>query len=163
MHTLSFSTLEGATRIDVHARAADAHIVSRSDDGSRVFDLNHFLVTLPREWRYYPLQGIDSFVGRFASDDGAEMYFDLGGYTGSPDHFNDPAYQITHEQIDGLDATIILPKNNQTGDASVSISGIALRAGQPAGAAILMSGRNLTHLQQQQALAIFRSIDFVVQ
>jgi hypothetical protein len=161
IETLPFSSLAGATTIDVHARASEVTILEQRPGGARVFDLTQFQATLPAGWHYYPQQGIDSFVGKFGSDDGAEIYFDFGGYTGGPDHLTDPAYRVIEETIDGHDATIVVPQVNRTGDVALYIGGIGRRNQFPGGqAALAMYGHDFTAQQQRDALAIFRSIDF---
>jgi hypothetical protein len=173
--TLSFTTLAGVTTIVPFARVSEASILAAHSDGSRLFDLGSFRITLPRGWHYYPQQGIDSFVGRLASEDGAQMYFDYGWYSGGLEfeditagstpvrYADDPNYVVLHEEIDGFGATIVHPVTGKPGRTAVHVADVEERRAITPNMAtsLLISGDNFTAAQQQQALAIFRSIDFI--
>jgi hypothetical protein len=126
-----------------------------SMEGWATADVGGFTISLPPDWEYRPLQGIDSLVGDFAGD-GVTMSFDFGWYSNSLADDTDPAYNVTYEMIDGENAKIVIPKATTDGMMGVYFEGL----GNNGMDRLQISGSGLTDEQQEIVLQMFRTIQF---
>lgn len=118
-------------------------------------DAGRFTISLPLDWEFNKLQGIDSYVAEFVGD-GATLTFDYGWYSSFLADEGDPNYIITYETIDSYRAKIVLPKVTGSGITGVYFEDLG---GDPKDT-FQLSGNNLTAEQQETALRIFRTINF---
>jgi hypothetical protein len=121
-----------------------------------------FSVLLPPGWTYEPLQGIDSFVGRYYGG-GMELLFDYGIYSDPLNYDADPAYDVHEETIGGLTAKIVRPNGPQgiTGVHVAFVKSFEFPADNiPFDVRLTITGQDLTLEQQEIVLQIFRSIRF---
>lgn len=126
-----------------------------SMEGWAATDVGGFTISLPPDWEYRPLQGIDSLVGNFVGD-GVTMSFDFGWYSNSLVEDSDPAYTVTYETIDGENAKIVVPKSTTDGMTGVYFEGL----GSNGMNRLQISGSGLTDEQQSLVLQMFRTIQF---
>lgn len=120
-----------------------------------VVDTNFFTVSLPSEWKFNPMQGIDSYVGEFVGD-GVTLGFDYGWYSNPLADEGDSHYTVTYETIDDRHAKIVVPATVGIGVVGVyfaDIDGNQMNRLQ-------ISGEYLTGAQQETALKIFRTLQF---
>lgn len=116
-------------------------------------DAEWFLISLPPNWNYTKLQGIDSYVGEF-SGDGVTLSFDFGSFSNSLVDASDPDYTVTFETIDSQQAKLVVPKALGKGMVGVYFGSLSERD------RLTVEGTDLTANQQETALQIFRSIRF---
>lgn len=85
---------------------------------------------------------------------GLRLTFDYGGFAWSLSPADDPAheYVVSHEEINGREAKLILPKGSTEGFTGVHFPHLPIPA-------LTITGTDLTLDQQRTAFAIFRSID----
>ena len=119
-------------------------------------DANSFTLSLPPNWKFNELQGIDSYVGEFTGD-GAKLGFDYGWYSNPLAEDNDPNHTVTYETIDGHRAKIVIPKTFGNGITGVYFEDLG---GGFQKTRLEVSGYNLTASQQETALKIFRTLKF---
>jgi hypothetical protein len=163
-----FASLDNLWRIELVARAFAAKVVEAHPDGSRIADLGAFHVSLPLGWAYSPAQGIDSYVGTLRSENNFFLNFDYGMYSGSLEYIpgtsdryvDDPDYVVLTETIDGLEAIIIHPRGELSGRVGVYFSNVGPGVLPRQPNRFLIAGENFVGDQIDQALAIFRSLDF---
>jgi hypothetical protein len=118
---------------------------------------NHaFSVLLPPGWVYEPLQGIDSFVGRYHGD-GMELVFDYGRYTNFESFGGEPPFEGHKETIGGVDALLVQDASSAriTGAHFDETGGFG-----SAGVRLTIVGHDLAPEQHAIALQIFRSVRF---
>ncbi len=123
---------------------------------------HHFSAMLPPGWAYEPLQGIDSFVGRYHGD-GAELTFDYGFYSDPLNYDADPVYDVHEETIGGLTAKIVRTKGapGLTGVHFAFIESSQFPGDNiPFDVRLTITGQNLSTAHQEIAMQIFRSIRF---
>lgn len=116
----------------------------------QVVDAGPFTVSLPQEWQFNKLQGIDSQIGEFVGD-GARLSFDFGWYSNPGADDDDENHFVNYEMINGRKAKLVTPKSGGT------ITGVYFRNLESRNS-LSISGENLTPAQQETALAIFRTI-----
>lgn len=140
------------------SRARPDQTATATPAGQRV-DTGPFSVALPPGWTYVPRKGIDSFVGELLGPD-MRLTFDYGEYwLGRPEPGAD-GYEVLQETVDWRPADIWLARK-----APATVTGLYVAAvndpaaGRPA-TKLSLVGRNLTPTQQDQALAIIRSLHF---
>jgi hypothetical protein len=111
-----------------------------------------FSLKLPEGWELRELQGIDSYVGEIVGG-GARLHFDYGAYSWSLNPADDPEheYNVTYEEIGGIEAKLVWPKDSSEGFTGVYFSNLG-------GPRLSIYGEDLTQEQQGTAFAIFRSI-----
>ena len=111
-----------------------------------------FSLRLPPGWELNELQGIDSYVGEVVGD-GVRLTFDYGGYSWSLDPADDPdhSYTVTYEEIGGVEAKVLAPKDSSDGFTGVYFQSLG-------GPSLNLVGQDLTPEQQSTAFVIFRSI-----
>lgn len=111
-----------------------------------------FSLKLPEGWELAELQGIDSYVGEIVGD-GARLHFDYGAYSWSLDPADDPAheYNVAYEEIGGVPAKLVWPKDSSEGFTGVYFSNLG-------GPRLSIYGEDLTQEQQSIAFAIFRTV-----
>ena len=134
-------------------------------------DLGKFEITLPLHWKYVPLQGIDSFVGRLEGD-GITLTFDYGAYGGIPsvqERVKGPqSYTISRETLSTgyYTAEVMIPKVPGVGEIGTYIfirdgcnhSGICKAGGPDGELGLRVSGVDVPPGDQETVLKIVRSI-----
>jgi len=146
--------------VDVYVTGVPVELERENHDGSIVIDTGPFDVTLPEGWVYTPRQGIDSFVGDFRKGD-VHVFFDYGWYSGNLMEWeDDPAYNVSHETIDGREATVVRPEGSASGvtAAHVIVGGV-----HDAGAmqtTILLYADDVPSSLRAEVLGIYRSLRF---
>jgi len=158
---LSFTQNVGAaSSITPHVTGIPVTLEQRKSDGSLVIDTGPFDVTLPEGWSYIPRQGIDSFVGEF-NHGTTQIIFDYGWYSGGLSRYeDDPAYEVSHETIDGRDAVVVTPVGSGSG---VTAAHIIVGDDADYGVmrtTILLYGEDVPQSLRAEALSIFRSLKF---
>ena len=121
-------------------------------------DAGSFTLSLPPNWKFNKLQGIDSYVGEFVGDD-AKLHFDFGWYSNSLAEDSDPNHIVTYETIDGYRAKIVVPK--VTGNGITGVYFDKLGDEGPQQTRFNLYGENFTSSQQETALKIFRTLKIV--
>lgn len=119
-------------------------------------DANSFTLSLPPGWKFNKLQGIDSYVGEFVGD-GTKLGFDYGWYSNPLADDSDPNHTVTYETIDGYKAKIVVPKIAGNGTTGVYFADLG---GEIQKTRLQISGHNLSAVQQETALKIFRTLKF---
>ncbi len=111
-----------------------------------------FSISLPPGWRVNERQGIDSYVGEVVGD-GVRLHFDYGAYSWNLDPADDPAreYEQSDEEIGGVEAKVVMPKEGQGGFTGVYFQDLD-------SVQLNLVGEDLTGEQQRTAMAIFRSV-----
>lgn len=158
---LSFTQNVGsASLITPHVTGIPVTLQKENSDRSLVIDTGPFDVTLPEGWSYVPRQGIDSFVGEF-NRGATQIIFDYGWYSGGLGQYeDDPAYDVSHETIDGRDAVVVTPVGSGSG---VTAAHIIVGDDADYGVmrtTILLYGEDVPPALRAEALSIFRSLKF---
>ncbi|MEX2226613.1 MAG: hypothetical protein WEB52_09210 [Dehalococcoidia bacterium] len=120
----------------------------------RSHDLGQFRVLLPPDWRYEPLQGIDSFVGNFVGP-AVSLQFDYGAFSSDMPYDGDAGYRVHFETVGGRTAKIVASRS-AGGVTGIHIDRI--RQGRFFTTAITVTGNDLTPAEQAIAMQIFRSV-----
>ncbi len=121
-----------------------------------------FTLSLPPNWKFNKLQGIDSYVGEFVGDD-MKLHFDFGWYSNSLTEDSDPSHIVTYETIGGYETKIIIPKIAGDGITGVYFDNIGGKFLQKQQTRFNLYGENFTSSQQETALKIFRTLKIVKQ
>ncbi len=132
-------------------------VVNKVEANWQFIDAGSFTLSLPLEWRFNKLQGIDSYVGEFVGD-GAKLNFDYGQYSDPLAEDNNSDHIVTYEAIDGYKAKIVVPKVMGTGTTGVYFADLG---GGIQKMSFQISGRDLIKPQQETALKIFHTIKIV--
>lgn len=121
----------------------------------------YFSIALPPGWAYEPLQGIDSFVGRFVSEE-AELGFDFGAWSNPLPGAGEAGYQVEFERIACAKAKLVRAVEAPARVTGVFFENTGVGMGvAPFGFARLeVSGIDLSPELQELAVEIFRSIRF---
>jgi hypothetical protein len=124
----------------------------------QTIDAETFFVSIPADWSFRKLQGIDSYVGEIAGG-GARLAFDYGGYSNTLADPSDPSHIVSYESIHGRRAKIVVPKRPGKGMTGVYFGdfGGTLTLSRTA---FNLVGQNLPLSQQETALQIFRTLQF---
>jgi hypothetical protein len=126
---------------------------------TKIIDLDAFSIRVPKDWEYKPMQGLDSFTGYFKGPKVAFMfdYSSLGqGHDITPADTNEiKKYVIVSDTVENLIMTIIHPKVTEKG-----ITGVCVLQRDNRWNGLHIIGHDLPKLQQEQALAAFKTIKF---
>jgi hypothetical protein len=165
--TLQFDSYGADASIRYHALGEwDAHhyacCLESGASGWQTIDTGPFSVMVPPGWAYEPLQGIDSFIGHFYSDQGDELFFDFGWYSNSLAPYGDPDHRVYDETVSGRIAKMVFA-DSLDGLVGVYFYDVDYTPSQFAPdmrTSLQMSGTGLDQEQRDIALQIFRSIRF---
>lgn len=130
-----------------------SHATCRIPDDWIEVSAGPFSILAPKGWEFHKLLGIDSYVGEFAGD-GIVLTFDFGVYNSSFDEAKKPKYSIVHEKVDGHPAKIVSPREPGQGVTGIHIKGLGNSN------TLRLWAQDLTNIQQELVLKIFRSIQF---
>ncbi|MEK9156814.1 MAG: hypothetical protein AAB448_01605 [Patescibacteria group bacterium] len=137
-------------------RSVAPAITSEATENWQFVDTNSFTLSLPPGWEFNALPGIDSYVGEFVGDE-VTLGFDYGWYSNSLAEDGDTDYVITYEIIGGHSAKLVVPVVGGSGTTGVYFEDL----GSNKMDRLQISGENLTTFQQDVALRIFRTLQFV--
>ena len=125
-----------------------------------------FYLHLPPGWRWKEGQGLDSYVGEVTGD-GIQLMFDYGGFSSTLDPRDDPEhdYAVTHEDIGGFEAKLLISLNDRAGYTGVYFQiPVSQISGKDRGYISLnLVGEGLTQEEQHTAISVFRGIRFLGQ
>jgi hypothetical protein len=116
-------------------------------------DAGPFSIQAPSGWELHQLTGVDSYVGEFVGD-GVALTFDFGRSSSSLNQAKKQDYVIAKESIGGHGAKVVSPRTSGHG-----ITGVYFRK-VPGGDALCLWGKDLSPVQQELVLKIFKTIRF---
>ena len=125
----------------------------------QVIDAETFFVSIPQDWTFRKLQGIDSYVGEIVGG-GTRLTFDYGDYSNTLADPSNPNYIVSYESIHGRRAKIVIPKTIGKGMTGVYFGDLGGGPLTLSRTAFNLVGQNLSASQQQTALQIFRTLQF---
>lgn len=140
----------------INNRSVAPVTTSEAPENWQFVDTNSFTLSLPSGWKFNPLPGIDSYVGEFVGD-GVTLGFDYGWYSNSLPGDGDANHVVTDETIDSHRAKLVVPVVGGSGTTGVYFEDL----GGNKMDRLQISGENLTTSQQDVALRIFRTLQFV--
>ena len=117
---------------------------------TKVLDLGEFRLTVPNDWRAFPLQGIDSQVGGVTNGRDSLLY-DYGWYSYRLDQETSATHRRTKLKIDKRPALLVRPRQQGQG-----VVGVYVEVGGPT--KFGMTGRNLR--EEDEAIQIIKSVNF---
>lgn len=124
-------------------------------------DAGPFSLQLPREYRKQEVHGIDSFVGRYRAP-GRELGFDYGVYSGALEEWRGEGREF-HACRDSVSPHLVRFVTARSADGGY-LAGAAWRQLERGGALgdlhLTIHAQTRTAAQQQEALAVFRSLQF---
>jgi len=130
-----------------------AFILSGAVGGTDVkeLDLTYFKITVPTNWDYQKIQGLDSFLGQILTARSKLVFeFSEAGYAaGAP---NDINLNKISQRTDRYIITTMWPKQPGTGITGIYFKGV----NSPF--SFCMWAKNLLIDEQEQALAAFKTI-----
>lgn len=117
---------------------------------TKVLDLGEFQLTVPEDWRAFPLQGIDSQVGGLTNGRDSLVY-DYGWYSYRLDQETSATHDRLTLTLDDRPALLVRPKQMGQGVVGVYVEVDALMK-------FGMTGQNLR--EEEEAVRIMKSVDF---
>lgn len=139
-------------RVQEESRSGESLTIATPADWQKI-DAVAFSVFAPLGWKFKQLQGVDSYVGEFISDD-VVLKFDFGQHSNPLKGAKEPRYVVVNKTIAGSRAKIVTPKTPGRG-----ITGIYFQKTFDSNK-LTLYGQDLTARQQDLVLEIFETIRF---
>lgn len=97
--------------------------------GFKTLDLHTFTIEVPNSWTYFPIQGLDSYVGGVAIGNGDTLTFDYGYYSNQlkevgPESLRKQNFRF--DSIGGFEAKIVFPRRAGTGVTGVYFDSVGV-------------------------------------
>ena len=128
---------------------------SQVEKPNKLVDTGRFEIEVPHNWKFTPLQGMDSFVGKFTAN---KLYLDFDcsemGYANSIVPNDDPDYQIQNEKVGRYQRKLVRPLPGKKGSTGVYFSDSKSTFN------FNLVGRDLSPENQELAIKAFKTIKF---